>query len=192
MEKKKLRALYRQERCALSSERTDLLNIALFSKAIALLTELKPKTIHLFLPQAGAAEPYTPRIIKSLQAQSSAIRIAIPYIIPGTKTLQHFLFDNHTELIANQWGIMEPNPKSSIAVQPKEIDSVFLPLLAFDKNGYRVGYGGGFYDRFLAECKPETIKIGLSMFEPVDVISDLNKWDVRMDYCVTPLEVYHW
>lgn len=67
---------------------------------------------------------------------------------------------------------------------------VFVPLLAFDKNGDRVGYGKGFYDKFLKECKPEIIKIGLSFFEPEEKIDGIFEEDIKLDYCVTPNEIY--
>jgi 5-formyltetrahydrofolate cyclo-ligase len=65
------------------------------------------------------------------------------------------------------------------------IDVVFVPLLAYDKQGNRVGYGKGFYDKFLSLCKPEVVKIGLSFFEPEDLIDDVFENDVKLDYCVT-------
>ena len=77
-----------------------------------------------------------------------------------------------------------------IKIPTSKIEVVFVPLLAFDKKGNRVGYGKGFYDRFLSECNPETIKIGLSFFEPEELIEDVFENDVKLDYCVTPDEVY--
>ena len=67
---------------------------------------------------------------------------------------------------------------------------VFVPLLAYDKQGNRVGYGKGFYDNFLSKCKPETIKIGLSFFPPEEKIKDVSESDVKLDFCVTPEEVF--
>ena len=67
---------------------------------------------------------------------------------------------------------------------------VFVPLLAFDKKGHRVGYGKGFYDKFLSECKPDAIKIGLSFFEPEELITDVFESDVKLDYCVTPNSIH--
>jgi len=72
------------------------------------------------------------------------------------------------------------------------IDAVLIPLLAFDNQGFRVGYGGGFYDRFLPACRPEALKVGLSFFDPVDVIEDKDQYDIPMDYCVTPTEIIRW
>ena len=71
-----------------------------------------------------------------------------------------------------------------------KIEVVFVPLLGYDLKGNRVGYGKGFYDRFLSECKPETLKIGLSFFEPEELITDVFVEDVKLDYCVTPKETY--
>ena len=67
---------------------------------------------------------------------------------------------------------------------------VFVPLLALDKKGHRVGYGKGFYDAFLKDCKPDVIKIGLSFFEAEDIVDDVFKSDVKLDYCVKPENVY--
>jgi 5-formyltetrahydrofolate cyclo-ligase len=63
---------------------------------------------------------------------------------------------------------------------------VFVPLLAYDKSGQRVGYGKGFYDTFLQQCKPNTVKIGLSFFAPEENIEDVSANDVALDYVVTP------
>ena len=58
------------------------------------------------------------------------------------------------------------------------------------KKGHRVGYGKGFYDKFLSECKPDAIKIGLSFFEPEELITDVFESDVKLDYCVTPNSIH--
>ena len=67
---------------------------------------------------------------------------------------------------------------------------VFVPLLAFDLKGHRVGYGKGFYDNLLASCKPETIKVGFSFFDAEAEIEDVFSGDIPLDYCVTPKQVY--
>ncbi|RYZ27704.1 MAG: 5-formyltetrahydrofolate cyclo-ligase, partial [Chitinophagaceae bacterium] len=75
-------------------------------------------------------------------------------------------------------------------IDPKEIDLVVVPLLTFDKKGYRVGYGKGFYDRFLHQCKKDCIKIGLSYFDPIEAVDDANEFDVTLDFCITPQKAY--
>jgi len=93
-----------------------------------------------------------------------------------------------TLLKQNELGIVEP--QSGILIDDSQIEVVFVPLLSFDKKGHRVGYGGGYYDRFLIKCKPSSIKIGVSFFDPVKEILDIDGTDVRLNFCVTPKKVY--
>ena len=93
-------------------------------------------------------------------------------IVPRIKnfnSLEHILLNDQTILKYNLIGI--PEPQNGIIVSPNIIDVVFVPLYAFDLKGNRVGYGGGYYDKFLKQCKENTIKIGLSIFEPVIIVS---------------------
>ena len=66
---------------------------------------------------------------------------------------------------------------------------MFVPLLGFDEKGYRVGYGKGFYDKLIADCSSHLTKIGFSYFEPIN-ITDLNVRDKKLDYCITPLQIF--
>jgi len=83
-----------------------------------------------------------------------------------------------------------PEPVDGIEVPAEKIDVVFVPLLAFDKNGNRAGYGKGFYDTFLLECKEDVIKVGLSLFTAEDEITDVSEKDIPLNYCVTPEKIY--
>jgi len=62
--------------------------------------------------------------------------------------------------------------------------------MAFDLKGYRIGYGAGFYDRFLEQCRPGILKVGLSHFPPLDQLIDTNDHDMKLDFCITPYKVY--
>ena len=83
-----------------------------------------------------------------------------------------------------------PEPVDGVEIPSTKIDVVFVPLLAFDEKGNRAGYGKGFYDAFLSECKPDAIKIGLSFFESEELITDVFEGDVKLDYCVTPNSIH--
>ena len=106
--------------------------------------------------------------------------------MPRTKgsELEHILLTDITKLRINGLGI--PEPEKGIKISPEQIDVIFLPLLAWDKSGNRLGYGKGFYDNFLSLCKKNTIKVGLSFFDPVEMIIDIRSEDIQMDFCVNP------
>ena len=89
---------------------------------------------------------------------------------------------------ANAYNI--PEPTDTDTADPALLDMVIIPMLAFDSNGNRVGYGKGFYDRFLARCRPDCLKVGLSYFDPVDSIDDANEFDVPLNLCITPQRAY--
>ncbi|HWJ27592.1 MAG TPA: 5-formyltetrahydrofolate cyclo-ligase [Flavisolibacter sp.] len=89
---------------------------------------------------------------------------------------------------ANEYNI--PEPLETSVIDPGLLDLVFVPMLGYDKKGNRVGYGKGFYDRFLKECRTDCFKIGLSYFEPLEAIEDANEFDVSLDFCITPQRIY--
>lgn len=96
--------------------------------------------------------------------------------------------DVNSYLILNKYNIAEP--VSDEFIDPQLLDAVFIPLLAFDERGYRVGYGKGYYDRFLARCAQDVVKIGFSYFPPLNIIDDVNEFDIPLNFCITPERVY--
>lgn len=82
-----------------------------------------------------------------------------------------------------------PEPQGGIEIFNSEVEVVFLPLLAYDKEGHRIGYGMGFYDRFLEECRENVIKIGLSFYPPEETLIS-EPHDVKLNYCITPDKIY--
>jgi 5-formyltetrahydrofolate cyclo-ligase len=145
------------------------------------------KTVHVFLPILRKKEIDTWQIIRQLQMNYPHIRIAVSVSNLAACTLNHFWLKPETKLQENKWGIPEPVAAEGIAVA--DIDMVLVPLLAFDRQGHRVGYGKGFYDRFLASCQPGTVKIGLSLEAAGQQVADVHANDVVLDYVITPAEV---
>ena len=124
-------------------------------------------------------------LIASLRQRNK--QLVVPKVRPGGQ-LDHYLFQEDTRLVPGAFGI--PEPDTGQPVSPDSPDVIFLPLLAFDLQGNRVGYGGGYYDRFLTQRKQSAILVGLSLLGPVTLISDVSEWDVPMDYAVTPEGIY--
>jgi 5-formyltetrahydrofolate cyclo-ligase len=102
----------------------------------------------------------------------------------ATFEMTHYLLTDNTKFKKNNYNIAEPI--DGIEVPVSKIEVVFVPLLAYDEKGNRVGYGKGFYDNFLSKCNPEIIKIGLSFFEPEATIEDISVTDIKLDFCITP------
>ena len=103
--------------------------------------------------------------------------------------MTHYLLTDNTKFQKNKYNIYEP--VDGLEVPNAKIEVVFVPLLAYDKKGNRVGYGKGFYDNFLSKCKDDVIKIGLSFFEPEEAIDAISPTDIRLDYCVTPTSLFN-
>ena len=174
-----LRALFLEKRLALSKAVHEARSFTIANHCLQ-LPIWDQEYIHLFLPIEGKAEIDTTLILTLLQGRDK--QVVLPKV--NGNSLQHILLTDSTKLRKNQWDILEP--EQGIEVPVRQLDVVFIPLLAWDKKGQRVGYGKGFYDSFLADCKPAVIKIGLSLFEGINEIEGTRPEDVQMDYCVHP------
>ena len=127
-------------------------------------------------------------IFKRLWREFPHITVCAPRIDFEMNTLQNVECTPETKFIENKWKILEPSGDKLISA--KELDVVLVPLISFDKSGNRVGYGKGFYDRFLSLCRGDCQKIGLSLFPPVENIADAADFDVRLNFCVSPEQVW--
>jgi len=123
-----------------------------------------------------------------LLLENPKLRVAWPRLSEDGVTMEAVEIKKDTMWIKNRFNIYEPDGDEII--DPQLIDAVFVPLLAFDTKGYRVGYGLGYYDRYLSRCAQDVVKIGFSYFEAIDAIDDINEFDVPLDYCITPMRVY--
>jgi 5-formyltetrahydrofolate cyclo-ligase len=187
MTKKELRKRFLAERDGLTDREYNILqDLMLIGFQRLSLPPLE--TVHSYLPMIERKEPNPLPILRWLSFRFPGLRTAAPRADFETISMTHWLIDEKTVFELNDKGI--PEPSISIQVQPGEIDLVIIPLLAFDEQGYRVGYGKGFYDRFLAECSPKCLRVGLSFFEAVEKIADTDTFDMAMDYCITPEQVY--
>lgn len=84
-------------------------------------------------------------------------RVVIPITdTKNTRLIPSEIKDYPGDLTSGTWGILEPKPECVRPVEPNELDFVIVPGVSFDTNGNRLGYGGGFYDRFLRQTRPDT------------------------------------
>ena len=183
MNKKALRKQFLQKRKRLTTQALEQTSQAI-QKQFFNNIPIHCETMHIFLPIIKKNEINTWLIINQLFQQFPKINIAVPRVDIQHNSLSHYFLTSDTQLIQNQWGIDEPIKAQACPIET--IDMVLIPLLGFDNQGNRVGYGKGFYDKFLAECRTDVIKIGLSLFEPVEQIDDIQSHDIKLDFCITP------
>lgn len=188
MQKKELRNFFLQKRLSLSDEQIDSESIHIFN----LLTQnfnLSGLKICTFLPIIKKNEINTFKLLTYIEKYNFKLFITKWHIENNELTIHKF--NSKEDLITNKFGIPEPKNINIIEV-PNEISIVLVPMLCFDKKGNRVGYGKGVYDQFLKKFnKAKTLFIGLSFFNPIDEISDINEYDVKLNYCITPNKIYH-
>ena len=178
-----LRSHYKNKRLSLIKQEVDDLSQRV-CKQLDKLHIWKLKHYHIFISISKYNELDTSFIINKLQSEQKII--IVPKI--SNNELAHVIIDNETEFSLNEYGIKEPNDGNHFIIE--NLDIIFIPLLAFDIKGHRVGYGKGYYDRFLKLTNNSTLKIGLSFFDPINKILDIDDNDVKLDYCVTPKQVH--
>jgi 5-formyltetrahydrofolate cyclo-ligase len=186
MQKAALRKIYKEKRAAFSKQQYDLQNDML-------LLQFKKSnfpfihSVFSYFPIGHFMEPETFFITRYLKNINPQIQIAYPKM-HSDNTMMAIIATEDSEFAINSFGINEL--QEGAILHPKDIDMVIVPMLVCDKKGYRVGYGKGFYDKYLTSCKKDVLKIGLSFFDPVDTIEDVEQFDVPLTHCITPETVY--
>ena len=187
MLKSEARAIYLAKRKSISLDEKELLDQAILAEFKKIdLTALK--CIHIYLPIIAQNECNTYPIIEFIRENYPKIHLAIPKANFENGQMDAVFLNADTQLATNNLGIAEPI--NGAAINPIDIDMIICPLLAFDLKGNRVGYGKGFYDRFLAQCKTDAIKLGLSYFEPIASLADCNEQDFPLSMCITSSQNY--
>lgn len=185
MNKATARSFFKAKRKELSSQQIEELSLQIANLSLQ-LPIWENEFYHLFLPIEKQKEMNTEFLLHVLQGKDKNVVVSKSNF--KDMSMQHILLTDSTEIKLNTFGI--PEPQKGIEIQPEQLDVVFIPLLASDKKGNRVGYGKGFYDRFLSECKQDVVKVGLSFYKPIEEIVGVNATDVKLDYLVTPTEVF--
>ena len=188
MTKADLRKKYLDERLSLSEKDVWQFNQNIAENFFSGLDVGRIKVLHSFIPMEKTKEPDTWIIIREVAEKFPDVRISIPRINVRTIALENFFFEKSEQLKTNAWGI--PEPAYGVPTPTDAIDMVLVPMLIADCTGHRVGYGKGFYDKFLSTCKPSCIPVGLCFYDPIDRIDDINELDIPLKYCVTPTKVH--
>jgi 5-formyltetrahydrofolate cyclo-ligase len=187
MLKAEARILYREKRKSLSfPERAKLDDLMLIQFQALDLPFIH--TLLTYWPIAENNEPNTHLFTDYLEFKNPALSISYPRTDFKKNVMEAVEVDVDTPFKLKEHHIHEP--MTGTVISPGEIDMVLVPMLICDKKGYRVGYGKGFYDKYLADCSDDCIKVGFSYFEPVDQIEGRHEFDIPLNICITPQDVY--
>ena len=186
LDKKSLRKAYLQRRNELGEGFVSLASAEICSNLLRDF-EWSSKVIHVFLPMPRFNEPdIWPLIEEFWKMEKTQLCTSVTHT--SENKLTHYELLSSTPLRENKWGTKEPH--SAREVDVSKIDRVLIPLLAYDKKGNRIGYGKGYYDRFLKSCRKDVEKIGVSFFPPEKQIDDIHEADIPLDFCVTPTKLH--
>lgn len=187
MNKQVLRDLYLEKRLTLTQTKYEQRNQLLFENVIAFLKDNGHlRNCHVFMTLVSKKEVDTFPLIQWLH-NSSDRQVFVPKMV-GKNVLLHYELLPQTELRKNKWGI--PEPVNANIIDPIELNLVFVPLITFDLKGQRIGYGAGYYDRFLLSTNKNCLKVGLSLAPPLDNIDYSEKHDIPLDLCISHSGLY--
>ena len=184
--KNELRQDYRQLRKQLSGDEVNDLSRKITKQLGIWLDGQEGLThFHLFFPIAKFNEVNTFYIKQLLEQQDKTLFTS--QVNRDENRLDTLQLPPDATFFLDEWGI--PVPQESVRITSTKIQVVFVPLLAYDKSGHRLGFGKGFYDRFLASLDQPVLKLGLSFFAPEERIP-VEPHDIPLDYCITPGQVW--
>lgn len=181
MTKAEARKYYLDKRLALNDAERNELDRTIHARVLQSEYFVNAETVHIFLSLERTREPDTRKLLDQNK------KFIIPRI-NESGTLDHFYYEGMHQLKQNRLGILEPTHGTRASIE--EIDFVLAPLAAFDTEGNRVGYGKGYYDKFLKDCRPDCIIAGLSFFAAAQPFNDVEPHDIPLDLCFTPERVY--
>jgi 5-formyltetrahydrofolate cyclo-ligase len=189
MKKEDIRKIYKEKRATLSLQQKEKMEDLMLIQFQQLIIDI-PSLIMTYSPIKKYNEFDPQTITDYCYFKNPGQQLFYPVITEHTKEPEiiSVIVDDDTLFTTNKYGIEEP--VDGIDMFPTEIDLIIVPLLCFDKKGNRVGYGMGYYDRFLKLCRKDCLKIGFSYFDPIEQIEDTNKFDIKLDYCITPEAIY--
>ena len=189
MKKKDCRNVFKEKRSQLLTSEIEKLDDLLLIQFQKLIIDI-PSLLMTYSPVKKLNE-FDPQLITDYcYFKNPEQQLFYPLIVEngGINEMISVIVDDNTTFETNKYGIDEP--VDGLDMFADEIDMILVPLLCFDKKGYRVGYGKGYYDRFLSSCRSDCLKIGCSYFDPIDVIEDVDEFDIKLNYCITPYSIF--
>ncbi|MGM0581484.1 MAG: 5-formyltetrahydrofolate cyclo-ligase [Bacteroidota bacterium] len=187
MDKNTLRKVYLEKRRFLSEAEYERRNQLLYHRLIEFQEVHNFRSIHTYIPIKKNKEPDTFPFIQYIWSNQPKVDVVTAISDLNTPVLSHVQIKEHTTFLENKWGIPEPQDGDSYAIE--NIECVLVPMVVGSKNGHRIGYGKGYYDRFLQKCKSNTIFVGVTLGPLLEGNLYANHYDIPMHSMITPFEV---
>lgn len=190
VDKNLLRARAKAARLSLSREEVKAKSEAIFDRLKAAFPPENYHTIHVFHSIERFNEVATGPFVQELIRDFPSVRLVSPVMDPARQVLRHIHVHPEIEMVKNGFGVPEPQANTE-EIAAQDIDLVVVPMLSFDENGQRLGYGKGYYDKFLSGVRPDCLKVGVC-FENGKSTEKLpaEAHDVPLDYVITETGIY--
>lgn len=153
--KKEIRSRHLKQRAMMSDDEYLQRSQSICAQLISLFNEEYVKSAHVFLPIIGRKEPDINPFIQHLI--DSGVTVVVPVAQAHSRVMNHSIITKETVFESGVWG--EPIPKQTNWTAFEHYDMILIPMLAVDRNGYRLGYGKGYYDHFLKSVRGKRIGV---------------------------------
>lgn len=184
-DKKHIRKTILASRNALSRQQIESMSRRIYDRFIRLDEARKCSTLMAFLN--FGTEVITDYIIE--WAWREGKQVAVPLCRPETKQMVISAMETFDDVEPGYFGVREPKRELLRPIEKNQIDLILVPAVAFDRKGYRVGYGGGYYDRFLSEIGKDVPRIGLVFSCQMIGEVPVDNYDLPVDKIITEEEI---
>ena len=189
MQKSDIRKMYKEKRLRLSVAQRAKMDDLMLIQFQKLLVNI-PALIMTYAPIKKLRELDPQYITYYYYFKNTDQQLVYPVMTTHNDSCEMcaVMVENDSFFETNPYSI--DKPVDGHKMRTADIEMFFVPLLSFDKNGNLVGYSKGYYGRFLKQCSTNSIKIGFSYFDAVENIEDIDKHDIKLDYCITPESIF--
>lgn len=175
-----LREFMRKQRLQLTPEQQTFASLDIIPRALSLIEHYQSAKLAFYLPFNGEISPLP--LMQALRERQKSLYLPVLHpFTPGNLLFLHYA--DETSLKIHRFGMLQPELDVGRVLPLNELEMIFVPLLACDKRYNRLGYGGGFYDRTLAQA-PHAVSVGLAhrcqLVERVPV----EPWDIPLDHLI--------
>jgi 5-formyltetrahydrofolate cyclo-ligase len=185
MNKSECRQYFLALRKNLSREEWQLRNEQILERVEKLCMKLSPGNGLLFYPIESKKEVDLRQLPERLYEKETGWTWSLP-VMNDNQGLKTYSWVKEEPLVEAKFGVLEPKAIPERHVNGSALNLIIVPLVIADQNGNRVGYGKGFYDRFISSEASNALRVGVCIFPPIHEIADINPMDQRLHILICP------